>query len=99
MYVHLKYEASTIASSVSAIGQAVDVKEVGHFNIQGTMRYKVFISTIIFSQINGNSHSNTKDLLPKFPLDDFRVPRNGIETISDECLKAGDEYLELLGKS
>ena len=62
------------------------------------MRYKVVISTFLFSQIvYGNSHS--KEFLPKFPLDKFRVPRNGIEIISDDCLKAGDEYLSLLGKS
>ena len=61
------------------------------------MRYKVVISTILFSQIvHAKSHS--KDFLPKFPLDKFRVPQNGIEIISDECLNAGDEYLRLLGK-
>ena len=62
------------------------------------MIFNVVISTILFSKIHGNAHSYTKDLLPSFPLDEFLVPRNGIETISDECLKAGDEYLSLLGK-
>ena len=63
------------------------------------MRHKiVVVFTILFPQIYGLSHSYAKDLLPKFPLDGFLAPRNGIETISDECLKAGDEYLGKLGR-
>ena len=61
------------------------------------MRYKVVISTLLLSQII-HAKSHLKDFLPKFPLDKFRVPRNGIEIISDECLNAGNEYLRLLGK-